>query len=86
MTVFYVYILQSIDFPERVYTGSTKHLEDRLKLHNAGRSFHTAKYAPWRIVMYIAFSREEKARAFERYLKSGSGCAFAKKYFLESRV
>jgi putative endonuclease len=28
---------------------------------------------------YVAFSDIEKARAFERYLKSGSGHAFAKK-------
>jgi hypothetical protein len=30
---------------------------------------------------YIAFDDYKKAYAFERYLKSGSGRAFAKKHF-----
>jgi hypothetical protein len=30
---------------------------------------------------YIAFSDEQRATAFEKYLKSGSGRAFAKKHF-----
>jgi putative endonuclease len=36
-------------------------------------------YAPWRLVTYVAFSDEQKAESFERYLKSGSGHAFARK-------
>jgi hypothetical protein len=34
---------------------------------------------PWRIATYVAFSDEGKATSFERYLKSGSGHAFANK-------
>jgi hypothetical protein len=34
---------------------------------------------PWRLVTYIAFSDEKKAVAFEKYLKSHSGRAFANK-------
>ena len=34
---------------------------------------------PWRLKTYIAFSDEAQAIAFEKYLKSGSGRAFAKK-------
>ncbi len=37
------------------------------------------QYTPWKLVTYIAFSDERKAETFERYLKSGSGHAFAKK-------
>jgi putative endonuclease len=44
-----------------------------------GRSPHTAKYKPWKLVAYVAFSNEEKALAFEKYIKSGSGRAFAEK-------
>jgi putative endonuclease len=40
---------------------------------------HTSKYGPWRIKTYIAFSDEAQAVAFEKYLKSASGRAFAKK-------
>ena len=46
---------------------------------NAGKSPHTAKFKPWRLVTYIAFSDRANAESFERYLKSGSGHAFARK-------
>jgi putative endonuclease len=75
----YVYLLESINSPEQVYVGLTDDLPARLDAHNAGQSPHTAKFKPWRLVTYIAFSDEAKAVAFERYVKSSSGRAFAKK-------
>ena len=75
----YVYILQSIDQPERYYVGVTADLRSRLKRHNAGEVSHTSKYAPWAVKTYVAFSDDQHALAFERYLKSPSGRAFAKK-------
>ncbi len=75
----YVYILQGIEFDEHFYVGFTDDLTARLDKHNAGEVSHTSKYGPWRIKTYIAFSDSEKALAFERYLKTGSGRAFAKK-------
>ena len=35
---------------------------------------------PWRLKFYTAFETLELAQAFERYLKSGSGHSFAKRY------
>ncbi len=75
----YVYILHSEADPERFYTGITGDLKARLARHNAGEVPHTSKYKPWILVTYIAFSDEAKAFAFEKYLKSASGRAFAKK-------
>jgi putative endonuclease len=75
----YVYILRSQDDPERHYVGVTSDLRERLKRHNAGDVPHTSKYAPWSVKTYLAFSDEKQAYAFERYLKSASGRAFAKK-------
>lgn len=75
----YVYILQSIIDAERFYVGATADLRARLKGHNAGEVSHTAKYLPWTIKTYIAFTDEKQAFAFEKYLKSASGRAFAKK-------
>jgi len=75
----YVYLIQSIPIPSQRYVGITSDLENCLTAHNEGRSPHTAKYKPWKLVTYVAFSNEEKALAFERYLKSGSGRAFAEK-------
>jgi predicted GIY-YIG superfamily endonuclease len=79
MSFFYVYILQSQSDPERFYTGFTEELQSRLKAHNSGNVPHTAKFRPWRIKTAIAFTARERAVEFERYLKSPSGRAFAKK-------
>jgi putative endonuclease len=57
----------------------TDDLKQRLREHNAGESSHTSKSRPWKLTAYIAFSDRAKAEAFERYLKSGSGHAFARK-------
>jgi len=77
----YVYILQSSSDRNRHYVGMTQELEQRLKLHNAGRVSHTAKHTPWQVETAIAFRSKDKAVAFEKYLKSHSGRAFAKKRF-----
>jgi putative endonuclease len=69
------------DHPTRHYTGLTQDLEVRLIAHNAGEVAHTSKFRPWRIETAIAFHSREKAAAFERYLKSHSGRAFATKHF-----
>ena len=74
----YVYILESFDFLH-FYVGITDDLRARLKKHNAGEVPHTSKYGPWRLKTYVAFSNERQAVAFEKYLKSASGRAFAKK-------
>jgi predicted GIY-YIG superfamily endonuclease len=75
----YVYILRSLEHPDRYYVGVTADLRARLKKHNAGEVPHTSKYVPWAIKTYVAFSDEKQAFAFEKYLKSPSGRAFAKK-------
>lgn len=77
--MFYVYLLESESAPGQRYIGVTTDLKFRLADHNSGRSPHTSKFPPWRLVTYIAFSDEAKAKAFELYLKSGSGHAFARK-------
>jgi predicted GIY-YIG superfamily endonuclease len=79
MMFFYVYLLQSEAGPDRFYTGFTEDLEQRLKAHNAGQCPHTSKHRPWRLKTAIAFTDRNRALAFERYLKSPSGRAFAKK-------
>ena len=80
-TYHYVYILVSKANPDRHYTGLTDKLDDRLKAHNSGQLPYTAKYRPWLIDTAIAFRSRKKASAFEKYLKSHSGRAFAKRHF-----
>jgi putative endonuclease len=57
-------------------------MAQRLADHNNGKSTHTNKFRPWKIETCTWFADSEKARKFERYLKTGSGRAFTKKHFL----
>jgi len=77
----YVYLIQSIPYPKQRYIGLASDIKGRIEAHNEGRSPHTSKYKPWNLVVYVAFSNESKAVEFERYLKSGSGHAFANRHF-----
>jgi len=74
----YVYILQSLVDGTRFYTGLTDNLKVRVSKHNSGVVSHTAKHRPWHLKTYVAFSDHDRAAAFEKYLKSGSGRALAK--------
>jgi predicted GIY-YIG superfamily endonuclease len=75
----YVYLLQSDSHAGQRYIGTTADLKRRLAEHNARKSPHTTKFAPWTLVTYLAFADAQKAVSFEHYLKSGSGYAFAAK-------
>src|SRR5690348_2097124 len=77
----FVYILESERDPRRHYTGVTSDVERRLEWHNSGPSGHTATGRPWRIAVVVEFSGESQAIRFEKYLKSGSGRAFAIRHF-----
>ena len=76
-----VYVLQSQVDPSRHYVGVTNDLAGRLERHNHGPSGHTVSWRPWRVVVSLAFRTERDAVRFEKYLKSGSGRAFAKRHF-----
>ncbi|WP_395716422.1 GIY-YIG nuclease family protein [Prosthecobacter sp.] len=84
--MFYVYLLRSQFAPKEIYTGFTEDLRQRLAEHNAGKSAHTKKFVPWILETYLAFSDREQALAFERYLKTASGIAFARKRLRPQRV
>ena len=77
----HVYLIQSVRYPNQRYVGIASDVEARLSEHNAGRSPHTSKYVPWRLAVALRFEDKAKAAAFERYLKCGSGRAFAKRHF-----
>jgi putative endonuclease len=79
--LFYVYILVSQANETIHYTGVTRDLEERLLEHNRGKCPHTSKHRPWRVETAIAFKSEQKARGFEKYLKSESGREFARRHF-----
>jgi predicted GIY-YIG superfamily endonuclease len=77
----FVYILESETRPDEPYIGSTSDVAARLRWHNHGPDGYTKKYRPWKVIISIEFADEPTAIRFERYLKSGSGRAFAKRHF-----
>ena len=81
----YVYILQSLSHPDKYYVGCTDDVAERLRQHNSGQaesqSRHTSIWGLWELMVQVGFQDRAKAFAFEKYLKSGSGRAFAKKHF-----
>jgi len=77
---FFVYILKSLKDTSKSYIGFTRGIDRRLDEHNSGTQTYTKRYAPWQLETYFAFSCLEKALAFEKYLKSGSGKAFVNKH------
>jgi predicted GIY-YIG superfamily endonuclease len=77
----FVYVLRS-EIDNRPYVGVTCNVRQRLETHNSGGSEYTAPYRPWRLAVALSFPNEQAALAFERYLKTGSGRAFAKRHFV----
>ena len=76
----WVYLLQCLPYPKQRYIGVAEQVEERLAAHNAGKSKFTSKYKPWKVVVAVHFDEDRKAFAFEQYLKSGSGHAFARRH------
>ena len=79
--MFYVYILRNLGDGEK-YVGFSTDLKTRLHVHQSKNVRTTKKYAEVRLEFYAAFHNKQKALAFEKYLKRGSGFAFANKHLL----
>ena len=79
----FVYVLKNAraNSERHFYVGLTSDVRGRLSDHNTGRCPHTARRRPWQLHVVMEFADEATATRFERYLKSGSGRAFAKRHF-----
>ena len=77
MLMWKVYLVKCCD--GTIYTGCTSNIEQRLNSHMKGEVGYTSTRLPIELVTYIAFTDKYKAFNFEKYLKSGSGKAFAYK-------
>ena len=77
--MWYVYFLQLRNGD--IYVGSTNDLPYRFDSHQSGQVTSTKSYLPVILKSYVAVQTEPHARRLERYFKSGSGKAFAKKRF-----
>ena len=76
-----IYILESLK-DGSLYTGMTEDLVERLKAHNSGMSKYSSTKRPLKIAWYCVFKDKTKALHFEKYLKQGSGFAFARKHLI----
>lgn len=76
----HVYILRCND--GTYYTGCTQNLCERLMRHQRGDVSFTKSRLPFTIVFHCSFPDKNKAYAFEKYLKSGSGIAFRNKHLV----
>ncbi len=79
----FVYILRSDRDATRHDVGLTSHVARRLEWHNHGPSGVTVRHRPWSLVVALEFSDAQTAGRFERYLKTGSKRAFARRHFGE---
>lgn len=62
------------------YVGySTYSPEKRLVEHNQGMNIYTKIHRSYELIWFCAFLDKAKAQDFEKYLKQGSGFAFANK-------
>lgn len=77
---YHVYIVKCSD--DSYYTGYTANLESRMERHQSGKVHYTSTRLPVELVFYCSFVDKYKALKFERYLKAGSGKAFAQKRFM----
>ena len=77
----FVYIIRSVNHPQKRYVGVSGDVAERVSAHNAGQNRSTAPWKPWDVDITIEFRTEKLALRFETYLKSGAGHAFAKRHF-----
>ncbi len=77
----FVYIIQSLK-DGSYYTGITEDVQKRLSEHNSGISKYSSTKRPYQLMWYCTFQDKKKAFAFEKYLKQGSGFAFARKHLV----
>jgi putative endonuclease len=74
----YVYILKLVNGQH--YIGYTANLDDRIARHFRGEACKTTgRILAETLEFYAAFVDENRARNFEKYLKSSSGFAFRNK-------
>ena len=77
--MYFVYILLNKEGGR--YIGMTGDLKQRMKNHK-NNNVESTKHAEYKKAWHCAFRDKEKAREFEKYLKSSSGHAFTNKRLL----
>ena len=79
--MYFVYILQS-EKDRSLYVGATENVKQRIADHNNGKAKYSNSKHPYVLKWFCGFPNKQLALAFEKYLKQGSGFAFARKHLL----
>ena len=79
LTMYFVYAIQSLNW-NYIYVGITNDVERRLKEHNNGYNKTTKPYLPFTLIYMEKLNSRSLAREREKFLKSGLGTEFLKKY------
>lgn len=79
--MYFVYILRSKK-DGSAYVGSTQDIKRRLTEHNSGKVRYSSSKRPYILKWFCGFPNKQLALQFEKYLKQGSGFAFARKHLL----
>lgn len=53
--MYFVYVIQSENYPKQLYTGFSENVSKRIKDHNEGKSVHTNKFKPWKLIFHCGF-------------------------------
>jgi len=77
MITYYVYVLRSLK-DSKFYTGYTKDIVNRLKMHNDGKVSSTKSRRPFEMVYFEACLNEADALHREKYLKTTYGKRYIK--------
>ena len=68
--MYYVYIIKSRKYDDKLYIGYTSNIIKRLKEHNFGKVFSTKRYLPWKVVYLEGYAHQDDAKEREKQLKS----------------
>lgn len=67
--MYYVYILRSLKYKNKLYIGYTSDLKKRFAQHTSGENSTTRKFLPVKLLYYEAFESKIDARNREKQLK-----------------
>ena len=70
--MYYIYILKSL-LDNKLYTGFSSNLKNRIKDHNQGNVESTKNRRPLKLVYYEAYESKEDALIREKFLKTTKG-------------
>ena len=82
--MYYTYILRSLK-DKRLYIGSTRDLEKRIKAHNSGKVRSTKSRRPFELIYYEEFDSYTEARVRENFLKSGAGRGWIRENIIDNK-